>query len=239
MKMTGKQLFWLKNSNNGIYNRLKTEFLFHSNKLEGSRFSKDEVMKLITDSEVSGPHKLKDVIETANSLEVFDFIVETQNEKLTERLIKECHSILFKNTLNIFDDKLAGTYRPVTSRLNKVNLELSSPETIHFDMELLIQKYKETKMDINKIAEFHSKFEKIHPFHDGNGRIGRFIILKQCLDNDIELIVVNSEYEKEYKEALYIDQTGYAIDALVNIFGKFQRIFDKEVEIHWDNKETN
>ncbi|RZI00175.1 hypothetical protein, partial [Staphylococcus condimenti] len=87
MKMTGKQLFWLKNSNNGIYNRLKTEFLFHSNKLEGSRFSKDEVMKLITDSEVSGPHKLKDVIETANSLEVFDFIVETQNEKLTERLI--------------------------------------------------------------------------------------------------------------------------------------------------------
>ncbi|RZH99686.1 Fic family protein, partial [Staphylococcus condimenti] len=125
------------------------------------------------------------------------------------------------------------------SRLNKVNLELSSPETIHFDMELLIQKYKETKMDINKIAEFHSKFEKIHPFHDGNGRIGRFIILKQCLDNDIELIVVNSEYEKEYKEALYIDQTGYAIDALVNIFGKFQRIFDKEVEIYWDNKETN
>ncbi|CAL27553.1 Fic family protein [Staphylococcus carnosus] len=110
---------------------------------------------------------------------------------------------------------------------------------IHFDMEMLMEEYKKTKMDINKIAEFHSKFEKIHPFHDGNGRIGRFIILKQCLDNDIELIVVNSEYEKEYKEALYIDQTGYGIDALVNIFGKFQRIFDKEVEIYWDNKETN
>ena len=69
-------------------------------------------------------------------------------------------------------------------------------------MELLLQEYNEVKMDTRKIAEFHSKFEKIHPFHDGNGRVGRFIILKQCLDNDVDLIVVHSEYEKEYKDAL-------------------------------------
>ncbi|ANZ33756.1 hypothetical protein [Staphylococcus carnosus] len=110
MKLTGKQLFWLKKSNIDIYNKFKTEFLFHSNKLEGSKFSKSEIMKLIADSEVTGPHELKDVIETANSIVVFDFMVETHNEKLTERLLKEFHSILFKNTLNTFADKLAGIY---------------------------------------------------------------------------------------------------------------------------------
>lgn len=203
--------------------------MFHSNRLEGSTFSKEEIMELTKENRVIGSHKLNDIIETANSIEVFDFIAKIYNEKLSEKLFKEFHGILLNNSLSIFDCKLAGTYRPMLARLSKVELELSSPETIHFDMELLLQEYNEVKMDTRKIAEFHSKFEKIHPFHDGNGRVGRFIILKQCLDNNVDLIVVHSEYEKEYKDALYIAQTGNGIDALVNIFEKSQRRFEKTI----------
>ncbi|MEL0538380.1 Fic family protein [Staphylococcus debuckii] len=229
MKITGKHLFLLKKLNIGVYDRLKTEFLFHSNRLEGSMFSKEEIMKLTIEKRVIGSHKLNDIIEIANSIEVFDFIAKIYNEQLSEKLLKEFHGILLNNSLNVFDSKLAGTYRAMPARLRKVELELSSPETIHFDMELLLQEYNEVKMDTRKIAEFHSKFEKIHPFHDGNGRVGRFIILKQCLDNDVDLIVVHSEYEKEYKDALYIAQTGNGIDTLVNIFEKSQRRFEKTI----------
>lgn len=229
MRITGKHLLLLKKLNIEVYNKLKTEFLFHSNKLEGSTFSKEEIMNLTLKNRVTGSHKLNDIIETANSIEVFDFIAKIYHEKLSENLLKEFHGILLNNSLNMFNRKLAGTYRPVPARLSKVDLELSSPETIYFDMEMLMQEYNEVNMDTRKIAEFHSKFEKIHPFHDGNGRVGRFIILKQCLDNDVDLIVIDSEYEREYRDALYNAQTGNGIDALVNVFKKSQREFEKNI----------
>ena len=84
------------------------------------------------------------------------------------------------------------------------------------------KKLKESKKDIFAIANFHQKFEQIHPFQDGNGRIGRFIILKQCIENNVDLISIDDEYNTEYRSSLYQAQTTNNLDTLVSVFEKCQ-----------------
>ncbi len=93
----------------------------------------------------------------------------------------------------------------------------------------LLEDWKESKKDIYAIADFHQKFEHIHPFQDGNGRIGRFIILRQCIENSVDLIAIDDEYNKEYREALYEAQTTKNINPLVEIFKKCQERLDEKL----------
>ena len=93
----------------------------------------------------------------------------------------------------------------------------------------LIADWNESKKDIYAIADFHQKFEQIHPFQDGNGRIGRFIVLRQCIENSIDLISIDDEYNKEYREALYEAQTTQNIDSLVKVFEKCQVRLDEKL----------
>lgn len=94
----------------------------------------------------------------------------------------------------------------------------------------LLEDWKKSNKDIYAIADFHQKFEHIHPFQDGNGRIGRFIILRQCLENNVDLISIDDEYNKEYRSALFRAQTSDNIDDLVEIFKKCQIRLDEKLE---------
>ena len=93
----------------------------------------------------------------------------------------------------------------------------------------LIEDWKESKKDIYAIADFHQKFEHIHPFQDGNGRIGRFIILRQCIENEIDLIAIDDEYNSEYRKALYNAQKTGNIEQLVEVFKKSQQRLDEKL----------
>ena len=94
----------------------------------------------------------------------------------------------------------------------------------------LLGDWKESKKDIYAIADFYQKFEYIHPFQDGNGRIGRFIILRQCLENNVDLIAIDDEYNKEYREALYKAQTIGNLEQLVQVFEKCQKKLDEKLQ---------
>lgn len=94
----------------------------------------------------------------------------------------------------------------------------------------LLEDWKESKKDIYAIADFYQKFEHIHPFQDGNGRIGRFIILRQCLENNVDLIAIDDEYNKEYREALYKAQTIGNLEQLVQVFEKCQKKLDEKLQ---------
>ena len=94
----------------------------------------------------------------------------------------------------------------------------------------LLEDWKESKKDIYAIADFHQKFEHIHPFQDGNGRIGRFIILRQCLENNVDLIAIDDEYNKEYREALYNAQTIGNLEQLIQVFKKCQERLDEKLQ---------
>lgn len=93
----------------------------------------------------------------------------------------------------------------------------------------LLEDWNESKKDIYAIADFHQRFEHIHPFQDGNGRIGRFIILRQCIENSVDLIAIDDEYNKEYRDALYEAQTTENVENLVKVFKKCQLRLDEKL----------
>ena len=230
MKINSKKMKYLSKITNSIYEDLKIEFLYHSNHLEGSTFSKDELEKLLTEKKVEGSHSLDDIIETKNSLEVFDQVINDSGEKLDKFMLFNWHKLLKKGTV---DDEIhnIGMWKKYENKLRGVDLKLALPVEVDNLMFNLLSDYNELEtVTLKDIADFHYKFEKIHPFQDGNGRIGRFIILKQCLEWNIDLIAIDDKYDDEYRNALYkAGKTGDSED-LVTVFKKCQNRLDEKLE---------
>ena len=230
MKINSKKMKYLSKITNSIYEDLKIEFLYHSNHLEGSTFSKDELEKLLTEKKVEGSHSLDDIIETKNSLEVFDQVINDSGEKLDKFMLFNWHKLLKKGTV---DDEIhnIGMWKKYENKLRGVDLKLALPVEVDNLMFNLLSNYNELEtVTLKDIADFHYKFEKIHPFQDGNGRIGRFIILKQCLEWNIDLIAIDDKYDDEYRNALYKAQKTDNSDDLVTVFKKCQNRLDEKLE---------
>ena len=230
MKINSKKMKYLSKITNSIYEDLKIEFLYHSNHLEGSTFSKDELEKLLTEKKVEGSHSLDDIIETKNSLEVFDQVINDSSELLDKFMLFNWHKLLKKGTV---DDEIhnIGIWKKYENKLRGVDLKLALPVEVDNLMFNLLSDYNELEtVTLKDIADFHYKFEKIHPFQDGNGRIGRFIILKQCLEWNIDLIAIDDKYDDEYRNALYKAQKTDNSDDLVTVFKKCQNRLDEKLE---------
>ena len=229
MKLNAKQMQKLSAIKNSFYEDFKIEFLFHSNHLEGSTFTKENLEKLLLDKQVEGVHFLDDVYETTNSLKVFDMVVEDSDKELNKFMLFDWHRTLKKNSI---DDEISNTgcWKKYENRLRGVDIKLALPSEVDSLMFNLIMDWNENNNPtIEDIAKFHYKFEMIHPFQDGNGRIGRFLILKQCLESDLDLIAIDNMYSKEYKEALYKAEKTDDISELVCVFKKCQDCLDKEL----------
>ena len=226
MKISISTMQKLSKIKNSVYDDVKIEYLYHSNKLEGSTFNIQQLNILLEQNMVIGEHSINDVQETINSLQLFDFVIDTLNEKLTPMLLREYHSILKKGTSDE-EYGFAGVYKKIPNKLRSVELELSKPYEVEEQIEKLLDKSIE---DLYDIADLHQKFEHIHPFQDGNGRIGRLIMLRQCIENNIDLIAIDDEYNKEYREVLYNAQTTDSIDGLVEVFRRCQKRLDEKLE---------
>ena len=230
MKINSKKMKYLSKITNSIYKEFKIDFLYHSNHLEGSTFSKDELEKLLTEKKVEGSHSLDDIIETKNSLEVFDQVIIDSGEKLDKFMLFNWHKLLKKGTV---DDEIhnIGMWKKYENKLRGVDLKLALPVEVDNLMFNLLSDYNELEtVTLKDIADFHYKFEKIHPFQDGNGRIGRFIILKQCLEWNIDLIAIDDKYDDEYRNALYKAGKTDNSEDLVTVFKKCQNRLDEKLE---------
>ena len=229
MKISANTIQKLSKIKNSVYDEIKVEFLYHSNKLEGSTFSKDNLIELLEHKQVIGEHFLDDIIETKNSLDLFDKVIASLNEPFNKYLLWDWHKILKKGSV---DDEIgnAGRWKKYENKLLNTNLKLCEPHLVENAIFNLIQDWEESKKDIEAIADFHQRFEQIHPFQDGNGRIGRFIILRQCILNDIDLIAIDDEYNKQYKSALYTAQTTENVKPLIEIFEKCQDRLDEKLK---------
>lgn len=230
MKINSKKMKYLSKITNSLYKEFKIDFLYHSNHLEGSTFSKDELEKLLTEKKVEGSHSLDDIIETKNSLEVFDQVINDSSELLDKFMLFNWHKLLKKGTV---DDEIhnIGMWKKYENKLRGVDLKLALPVEVDNLMFNLLSNYNELEtVTLKDIADFHYKFEKIHPFQDGNGRIGRFIILKQCLEWNIDLIAIDDKYDDEYRNALYKAQKTGDSEDLVTVFKKCQNRLDEKLE---------
>lgn len=225
LKLSKETMKLLLEINNAIYDDIKIEFLYHSNKLEGSTFNLEQLNVLLDEDKIVGEHSVDDVQETINSLKLFDFVIKTIDEQLTPRLLKEYHSLLKTSTIDS-ERRFAGIYKKIPNKLRGIDIETAQP----YEVEEKIDKLLEMEINtIEDIANFHQEFEHIHPFQDGNGRIGRYLILRQCIEKNIDLIAIDDEYNKEYKQALYIAQKDNNISLLVEILKKSQMRLDKKL----------
>lgn len=229
MKVNAKEIKRLSAIKNSVYDDFKIDFLYNSNHLEGSTFTKENLEKLLSLKKVEGEHYLDDVIETKNSLNVFDKVINDSDKKLDKFMLFDWHRELKKDSV---DEEIhnTGCWKNYENKLRNIDLKLAYPDEVDNLMFNLLMDWNELmNPTIEDIARFHYRFELIHPFQDGNGRIGRFIILKQCLESDIDLIAIDNEYEKEYKEALYKAQKTDDVSFLVDVFSKCQKRLDEKM----------
>lgn len=229
MRLNAKEIKRLSAIKNSVYDDFKIDFLYNSNHLEGSTFTKENLEKLLSLKKVEGEHYLDDVIETKNSLNVFDKVINDSDKKLDKFMLFDWHRELKKDSV---DEEIhnTGCWKKYENKLRNIDLKLAYPDEFDNLMFNLLMDWNELiNPTIEDIARFHYRFELIHPFQDGNGRIGRFIILKQCIESDIDLIAIDNEYEKEYREALYKAQKTDDVSFLVDVFSKCQKRLDEKM----------
>ena len=206
-----------------IYNYFQVNFAYNSNKIEGSTLTDDETEEIFeTDSfipKVSDVIKLDDLIEMKNHFRLFDYCLDMIDENLTKEMIIKMNKILKRNTTDEENPRYnVGGFKVVPNKIGLINvINTSSPEDVSKDLDALLNEYhKINKVTIEDIIDFHYKFERIHPFEDGNGRVGRMIMFKECLKNNIMPFIVLDSDKPFYMRGLknYEEDKAFLIDTI-------------------------
>ncbi|MCH5248709.1 MAG: Fic family protein [Lachnospiraceae bacterium] len=202
----------------GLYHKTQVSLAYNSNRIEGSRLTEEqtryiyETNTILNDGEE--PLKVDDILETVNHFRCFDFMLEHADEELTEELIKEFHRMIKDNTSDTKSDWFrSGDYK---LRPNEVGgMQTTPPEEVKKKMETLLTEYlSKQEIAFEDVIDFHQQFESIHPFQDGNGRVGRIIMFKECLKHDIIPFIIDEQHKLYYYRGLkeYGTEKGYLLD---------------------------
>ena len=188
---------------NGIYDKLQVDFAYNSNHIEGSQLTHDQTRYIFETKSVNGEFaKVDDILETVNHFRCFDHILDTYKDELDEAYIKELHRILKTGTLSSESaEAVVGDYKRYKNAVGEV--ETTSPEMVPEAMRKLLTEYNsKSSKALMDIIKFHVDLETIHPFYDGNGRVGRLIMFKECLRNDILPFIISDQDKYWYSLGL-------------------------------------
>jgi Fic family protein len=189
----------------GIYHRTQIDFTFNSNRIEGSKLTHEQT-RFIFETNTIGASKesvnVDDIIETSNHFRCIDFIIDKAKAKLTEGFIKELHFLLKSGTSDSRKDWFhVGNYKKLPNEVG--GNETCSPDKVSEKMKELIFKYNSIEnKTFEDIISFHHQFEIIHPFQDGNGRVGRLIMFKECLANNVVPFIITEDLKLFYYRGL-------------------------------------
>lgn len=234
MKISINDIKELKKYPNSIYVAIKKEFVYHSNKIEGSSFSRENIDTYLNSRIIERRYNIDDILETINSLDLFDYVIDTLSKPLDKDLILKFHDMLKKNTR---DDKrgICGCWKKIPNEIIGSTIELAEPCGVDTKIDELLSEWNDSKKSFFDIVKFHSKFEGIHPFQDGNGRVGRFIMLKQSLESNIDIISVDERYSFEYKKALFKSQMKNDFSDIEYVLAKSQQFLGDKSEMLKDS----
>ena len=189
----------------GIYHRTQVDLTYNSNHIEGCRLTKDQTRYIFETNTIGiadAAIKVDDIIETTNHFRCIDYIIDYAKDPLSESMIKELHRILKTATS---DEALSwfavGDYKRMPNEVG--GMETTAPENVGKAIRELLREYKLKKtVSLDDILDFHKRFEDIHPFQDGNGRVGRLIMFKECLNHGIVPFIITDDLKMFYYRGL-------------------------------------
>ena len=215
----------------GIYHKTQIDLTYNSNHSEGSRLTHDQTRYIFETNTIGVENEVlnvDDVIETVNHFRCIDMIIENAKTALTEKFIKELHLILKNGTSDSRKDWFAvGDYKKFPNEVGGMGTTL--PKEVADKMKELLAEYntKEEKT-FEDILDFHVKFERIHPFQDGNGRVGRLIMFKECLKYNIVPFIIDDDLKMFYYRGLkeWNNEKGYLTDTCLRAQDKYKAYLD-------------
>lgn len=216
---------------NGIYHKTQIELTYNSNHIEGSTLTHDQTRYIFETNTIGVDGeaiKVDDLIETSNHFRCVDYIIDNAQKTLTESMIKELHSMLKSGTS---DSNISwfnvGEYKKLPNEVG--GNETTPPQKVKESIKELLSKYNSNhNKNIEDIIEFHQQFESIHPFQDGNGRVGRLIMFKECLANNIIPFIIDEEHKYFYYRGLknWKKEKGYLMDTCLSCQDKYKKWLD-------------
>ncbi len=216
----------------GIYHRIQIDLTYNSNHIEGSRLTHDQTRYIFETNTIGvtdSPINIDDVVETTNHFRAIDFIIDNVDGKLTEKLIKELHRMLKAGTS---DERKSwfrvGEYKKLPNEVGGFDTTL--PENVHSEIKALLAEYNSCKTPtFEDIIDFHQRFEAIHPFQDGNGRVGRLIMFRELLRCGLVPFIITDDLKMFYYDGLrnWPGIKGYLLDTCLTAQDNFKIILQK------------
>ena len=215
----------------GIYHKVQIELTYNSNHMEGSRLTHDQTRYIYETNTIgveAGTVNVDDIVETANHFRCIDLVIDSAGQMLSEPFIKTLHRTLKNGTSDSRKDWFAvGDYKKIPNEVG--GRDTTAPEEVSTEMKQLLASYnRKPDKTLEDLIAFHVAFESIHPFQDGNGRVGRLILFKECLKNGIVPFIIDEDLKLFYYRGLHEWNTerGYLIDTCLSAQDKFKKYLD-------------
>lgn len=215
----------------GIYHKTQIDLTYNSNHIEGSRLTHDQTRYIFETNTIGIENEVlnvDDVIETSNHFRCIDLIIDHAASTLSEHFIKKLHHILKTSTSDFRKDWFAvGEYKRLPNEVG--GMQTSLPEEVADRMKALLSDYNAVpKKTLDDILDFHVRFERIHPFQDGNGRVGRLIMFKECLKYNIVPFIIEENLKLFYYRGLkeWYNEKGYLTDTCLTAQDKYKAYLD-------------
>ena len=216
-----------------LYHQTQVSFAYNTNHIEGSTLTEDQTRYIFETNTIlfegNTIAKVDDILETANHFKLVDYMLDVADKKLTEKMIKEFHKILKDGTSDSRVEWFnVGEYKQRANTIGS-GIKTTSPNNVEKEMAKLMDWYNSLKqVTIKELIEFHYKFESIHPFQGGNGRMGRFIMFKECLKNNIVPFIIQDADKLFYYRGLkeYKSEKGYLTDTCLNAQDQYIKMIE-------------
>ena len=214
---------------NGIYHRLQIEMTYNSNHIEGSQLSQEQT-RFIYETHTLNTEQMTvpvdDIIETVNHFRCIDFVIDQANKPITQRFIKQLHLLLKSGTTDSRKEWFAvGEYKKLPNEVG--GMPTTDPTQVAEQVKDLLSRYKALPAPtFRQLVESHVRFERIHPFQDGNGRIGRLLLLKECLRLNLVPFLITEDLKLYYYRGLaqWDKEPGYLLDTCLTAQDRFKKV---------------
>ena len=206
-----------------LYHKTQVEMAYNSNRIEGSRLSVDQTRQIFETRTVSGDARFDDIVEAGNHFKLFDLMLDTANEPLDLDLLLAFHRVLKAGTMQAESDPVfaPGVLKTLPNEVGGVLT--AAPDSVERELRDLLDSFDERCATLEQIADFHYRFERIHPFQDGNGRVGRVLMFRTCLVSDVLPFIVADGEKLFYLRGLanYAEEPGWLLDTCRSFQDRF------------------